>query len=527
MHRSLNAALRQWVSDTHDDWAEHIPLVQFALNNRFNATTGFAPFELTRAYPPRSLPSWMTINTGKGAEEALQELFFRIEKARDATRVARVRQAVQANKHRRAEQLPINENGSREWKAKGKAAPGERYLLSTENLRPVANRTRKLNPPFIGPFQLLSYDPQTSTYELDLPERYTRRGLSKRVHASLVRRFVESDSARFPQRVTNTVPIFPLDSMATSIQQPEGIQLPATADLSLRRSWSKFDGEAMKAYRDEQEKIYYVRDDEGALYVNTPSIGTRELPPLDDEPIIVENKTETGKAAGDGLAAMETDDGEDTTSTVNAPAKEQNTRQVPPPPAPAPTVAAFHPASQPTFFGEPINGNLPTWMPATQSGRDELQRKWSFRRTTGHNLTGNLLIIFGVIPTPKYVKPNSHIKCYLNSGDGMVEMINFLVGQGKLPALRDYFAERSVQRVEELSGNVQKPSLKQRQQQRDDSQHQQREHRRSREDDEELRSLRKRARAADEFNQLSGALALEDMRAKLRRRANRDYSDDE
>jgi transposase InsO family protein len=40
-NRTLVQALRSYVSSRHDDWDNHLPLIEFAYNNTVNASTGF------------------------------------------------------------------------------------------------------------------------------------------------------------------------------------------------------------------------------------------------------------------------------------------------------------------------------------------------------------------------------------------------------------------------------------------------------------------------------------------------------
>lgn len=62
----------------------------------------------------------------------------------------------------------------------------------------LPQRARKFMPKFTGPFKVLRVFPKTDTYELDLPERYTRRGFHHKFHSSLLKPFVESDKTLFP-----------------------------------------------------------------------------------------------------------------------------------------------------------------------------------------------------------------------------------------------------------------------------------------------------------------------------------------
>jgi hypothetical protein len=127
---------------------------------------------------------------------------------------AQVEQAHYANRHRRQDHVPTLQKNS-----DSADASNNFYWLSTENLSSVPHRSRKWTPPYVGPFKCLSYDPSTSTYALELPARYTRRGISNVFHASRLRPFVPNDEKSFPQRLTSPVPVFPLDALEVGIKE--------------------------------------------------------------------------------------------------------------------------------------------------------------------------------------------------------------------------------------------------------------------------------------------------------------------
>ena len=55
--RTLQQMLRAFVSPRQDDWAEHLPLLEFAYNNSKQASTGFSPFVLCYGrHPPHPSP---------------------------------------------------------------------------------------------------------------------------------------------------------------------------------------------------------------------------------------------------------------------------------------------------------------------------------------------------------------------------------------------------------------------------------------------------------------------------------------
>ena len=50
----VETALRHYVSSGHDDWADYLPLVEFALNNSYHKALGGTPFQLNRVTLPRN-----------------------------------------------------------------------------------------------------------------------------------------------------------------------------------------------------------------------------------------------------------------------------------------------------------------------------------------------------------------------------------------------------------------------------------------------------------------------------------------
>ena len=53
--RAVSQVLQSMVQPDQMDWAEHIPMVEFAINTSISASTGFALFKLTYGYMPHML----------------------------------------------------------------------------------------------------------------------------------------------------------------------------------------------------------------------------------------------------------------------------------------------------------------------------------------------------------------------------------------------------------------------------------------------------------------------------------------
>lgn len=196
MNRTINAMMRQMVSEEQTDWAEQIPFIQFAINSAKSSPTGYAPFELTRGYIPTNLPAeFQTPAATQSSATLFVEKAIKWQaKAKKQMLKAAEERAEQANKHRRPTIPPTI---------------GDMLWLSTSNLSMVANRSRKWTPKYLGPYSVLDFAPDTDTVTLDLPARLTRRGIHNRVHVKETKRFVPSDDDKFPNRLTNRVPVFP------------------------------------------------------------------------------------------------------------------------------------------------------------------------------------------------------------------------------------------------------------------------------------------------------------------------------
>ncbi|GAA5917889.1 hypothetical protein JCM5296_000484, partial [Sporobolomyces johnsonii] len=289
MHRDLNAILTQWVDDTQHDWASYIGLPQHAINSRKSRATGFSPFELTRASPPTSFPGWLGQRATGSAQDELERLDLRNEQARDAVRRSRIDMAAGANAHRRAEDVPRNAAGTHVWTCKGPTAGGDKYWIAAAQLHPMPSRAKKLLPSFVGPFTCSAYDPATSTYTLDLPEH------------------VDSPEDLFPHRVTNTVPVFPLEDVGQTPQASTSATEASTAtaesvyanftndtptltldpdvrDNAFRTTNPhvvKTDGVLRwKAFRDNKQTIYYKIDPDGVTHLpDEPDLNVHEIPP--------------------------------------------------------------------------------------------------------------------------------------------------------------------------------------------------------------------------------------------------------
>jgi hypothetical protein len=188
-NRTINAILRAVVNPDQSDWAEKIPMVEFAINSSVNKSTGYTPFDLTFGYVPtlRGLLDKIPEVAKPGVREFTRRARQNLMDAHDSIIAARVRQTFHANKRRREEPM---------------YNPGDRVWLSTENLTMPKGRVRKLMPKFVGPFTVQRADHKHSNYMLELPPEMTARRINPTFHTSVLRPFEPNDNERFPHRDT-------------------------------------------------------------------------------------------------------------------------------------------------------------------------------------------------------------------------------------------------------------------------------------------------------------------------------------
>lgn len=134
MIRKVSQVMRAMVRPDQLDWPKHLPMVEFALNSSVSQSTGFAPFELTYGYLPRTI---QTIGTSEfaGVQDFADNARDLVIRAHDALIESRVRQTHNANSRRRQDDTRLE--------------AGQQVYLSTENLN--LPKARSLHtPPQLG-----------------------------------------------------------------------------------------------------------------------------------------------------------------------------------------------------------------------------------------------------------------------------------------------------------------------------------------------------------------------------------------
>jgi hypothetical protein len=158
-NKTLEIMLRAYINFKQNDWDEHLPAAELAINNAPQTSTGYSPFYLfygRNATMPLDLalaPLTEAVNNPKAVEE-LAKWRRAVQQAYENTKTAQVRQKKYADQHRRGVCYKL----------------GDRVLLSTEHLtlKGESKRTRKFTERWIGPFRILERR-NANAYKLDLP----------------------------------------------------------------------------------------------------------------------------------------------------------------------------------------------------------------------------------------------------------------------------------------------------------------------------------------------------------------------
>ena len=190
-NKTVNQCLWYHVTRNQKGWARALPRVRFAIMNTVNKSTGFSPFQLHIGRSPRLIPPITPAVRVKAAADAVRvvdQIHSDVAEAKDNLMLAKVFQADQANRKRGPEDAyTVNDF----------------VMLSTANRRKEyastgSGRSAKLFPRHDGPYRVTKAFPQTSTYQLEIPNAPPNFCFT--FHASQLKRFVPNDRELFPGR---------------------------------------------------------------------------------------------------------------------------------------------------------------------------------------------------------------------------------------------------------------------------------------------------------------------------------------
>jgi len=204
--RTLKQLMRNFVNPRQKNWSSALPALAAAMNSALHDSLGISPYHALYARPWKIFnPVQRSASKVPAADDILN--------AHEATRMevdmarkhATFCQPVQADKRRKPLMKPFN-NGSRDL------VKGRRYTSSP-------GRSKKLEPRWFGPFQVLEHLPDTDNYKLDLPSRMARQ--KPYFHVSSLKEYRENDPDRFKSRRIDK----PAPSLIDNAEEWEGEQI--------------------------------------------------------------------------------------------------------------------------------------------------------------------------------------------------------------------------------------------------------------------------------------------------------------
>jgi hypothetical protein len=152
MNRTLEDALRHYVSPTQTDWDLYLAPMEFAINNAVQDSTKHTPFMLNYGFDPYTPLSLHMNVKSASAQNVSSTLHEKLKQAKLAIKAAQDRQKAQADKKRTFAMYNT----------------GDKVMLNTKNFKFKCTGVRKLMPRWCGPFTIVEAVGLVA-YRLDLP----------------------------------------------------------------------------------------------------------------------------------------------------------------------------------------------------------------------------------------------------------------------------------------------------------------------------------------------------------------------
>ena len=165
--------LRACVLDHKGSWEEHLPLVEFAYNNSYQASIQMAPYEALYGRPCRSPICWTEVGESSiTGPDLIRDTSENVSLLRQRLLTAQSWQKSYANIQHRPLEFKV----------------GDHVFLKVMPERGVVRfgKRRKLSPRFIGPFEILERV-GTTAYRLALPPSMS--SVHEVFHVSMLRRY--------------------------------------------------------------------------------------------------------------------------------------------------------------------------------------------------------------------------------------------------------------------------------------------------------------------------------------------------
>lgn len=179
-NRVVSDTMRNYCDYAQANWNEHLPLVEFSINNSKSSSTKMSPFYMNYGYHPRTPATIQTDSDAPAARQTAEQLSSRLARAKTCLQAAQERsKALYDRKH-------VNQVFQ----------PGQFVFLSTQNLR--AKQPKKTLPRFIGPYRVISKIGEQA-YKLELPDEFRIHNV---FHTGLLKPYLAAGPNQPPQPIS-------------------------------------------------------------------------------------------------------------------------------------------------------------------------------------------------------------------------------------------------------------------------------------------------------------------------------------
>nr|XP_033516013.1 uncharacterized protein LOC117280405 [Nicotiana tomentosiformis] len=186
--QTLEDMLRACVIDFGGNWDDHLPLIEFAYNNSYQASIGMAPYEALYGRRCRSPVGWFEpAEVPLIGPEFVCEALEKVHLIRERLKAAQNRQKSYSDKRHRDLDFMVS----------------DKVFLKVSPMKGVMRfgRKGKLSPRFIGPYEIIEKKGNVA-YELALPVELS--SVHPVFHVSMLRKYIHDESHIIP---TDTIEI--------------------------------------------------------------------------------------------------------------------------------------------------------------------------------------------------------------------------------------------------------------------------------------------------------------------------------
>nr|GEV73235.1 putative reverse transcriptase domain-containing protein [Tanacetum cinerariifolium] len=179
LHKALGTRLDM---NFEKSWDRHLPLVEFSYNNRYHTSIKAAPFEALYGRKCRSPVCWAEVRDAQlTGPEIIHKTTEKIIQIKSRIQAVRDRQKSYADRKRKPMDFQV----------------GNRVMLKVSPWKGVVRfgKRGKLNPRYIGPFQVLSKVGDVA-YRLELPQQLSR--VHNMFHVLNLNKYLSDESLVIP-----------------------------------------------------------------------------------------------------------------------------------------------------------------------------------------------------------------------------------------------------------------------------------------------------------------------------------------